>query len=325
MSRASLSLLPCVLALSACIELNPARPPPDHATLAPGGVWVAYNLGCEVGCDQIRRGDRILAVDGRPVDSGAEIDAINLARGAPLTLTIARYSTDEVVDVTLVATPDDRHPPIAALPPLLTVGTAALDRAPEWARSKLFGHAIPALRIYRADEPRGFVTGRQLYGRGALLVVWELPPMLEERRNSLNELPAVYAHLQEYADELEEAGVDVYFITDFRADPSFRAKARRYAEPGPRGFIPIYQLSSLPNNPNVLGLENAASDIREGLFDYLQAPVVLVFDRRGIVRFHARGFPVGTHETLATAVDFALHALPDVPPARAMGTLARAG
>ncbi len=54
--------------LGACgPELDPARPPPAHGDLAPGGVWVAYNLGCEVGCDQIERGNRILAIDGPSV------------------------------------------------------------------------------------------------------------------------------------------------------------------------------------------------------------------------------------------------------------------
>lgn len=323
MSRTSLSLLPCALALSACVELNPARPPPDHATLAPGGVWVAYNLGCAQGCDEVRRGDRIVAVDGRPVTSGAEVDAIDLARNQPLALKVARHGTDEVVDVTIVAEPNDRLPPIAALPPLLTVGAAALDRAPEWARGRLFGHAIPAIRFYRADEPRGFVTGRQLYGRGALLVVWELPRMIEERRASLAQIPGVYAHLQQYSDALEAAGVDAYFVTDFRAEPAFRDEARAGADAGESGFIPIYELSSSPNNGNTVGLEGSAADIREWLFDFTLAPVVLVFDRRGIVRFHTRGFPAGAHDTLAVAIDFALHALPDVPAASPGTTLAR--
>jgi hypothetical protein len=58
------------LALAACgPELNPPRAPEG---LADGGVYVAYNRGCELGCDRLRRGDRILAVDGLAVASGAE-------------------------------------------------------------------------------------------------------------------------------------------------------------------------------------------------------------------------------------------------------------
>src|SRR5690606_14790569 len=125
-------------------------------------------------------------------------------------LQVAKYGSEEIREVTIVAAPNEKLPPIPAAPPLFTVGADALDRAPEWARSKLFGHAIPALRLYRADEPRGFITGRELYGRAALLVIWELPLMIEERRESLRVLPHVYAHLQEFSDELAEAGVDAY-------------------------------------------------------------------------------------------------------------------
>ncbi|WAS92502.1 hypothetical protein [Nannocystis punicea] len=322
MQRSLLSALTLSLGLCACgPELNPPRPPPAHGQLAPGGVWVAYNLGCEVGCDEIKRGDRILAVDGRPVSSGAEIDQIDLARNAPLKLQVAKYGGNEIREVTIVARPNELLPPIAAAPPMFTVGADALDRAPDWARSKLFGHAIPAIRFYRADEPRGFVTGRELYGRAALLVIWELPPMIEERRNSLAVLPAVYAQMQEFSDELAAAGVDTYFVTDFRAEPAFRDTVREHADPGPNGFIPIFQLYSSPNNGNTVGLEGSAADIREAMFDYLAAPVVVIFDRRGIVRFHTRGFPAGAKDTLSVAIDFALHSLTDAPAPRALASI----
>lgn len=322
--RPVLSALTLSLGLCACgPELNPPRPPPAHGELAPGGVWVAYNLGCEVGCEEIKRGDRILAVDGRLVSSGAEIDQINLARNAPLKLQVAKYGSNEIRDVTIVAAPNELLPPIPAAPPMFTVGAEALDRAPDWARSKLFGHAIPALRLYRADEPRGFVTGRELYGRAALLVVWELPLMIEERRRSLQLLPEVYAHLQEFSDELQAAGVDPYFITSFRAEPAFRDSVRVNADPGPAGYIPVFQLASSPSNGNTVGLEGSAADIREVIHDYQLEPVVMIFDRRGIVRFHTRGFPVGPRDTLAVAIDFALHSLvdgPTLPPGTAVAS-----
>lgn len=317
MSSPGLVLSVVALSLCACgPELNPARPPPEHGELAPGGVWVAYNLGCAEGCAQIRRGDRILAVDGRPVSSGAELDAIDLARGEPLALRVARYGGAEVDDVTIVAEPNERLPPIAGAPPLFTVGAAALDRAPEWARSKLFGHAIPALRFYRVDEPRGFVTGRELYGRAAVIVVWEFPPMMRAAAASKAAIPGVYADLQAASDELQAAGVDSYFVTQGRAPPEFREHVRSAAEPGPNGFIPIFQLSSNPNNGNTVGLEGSAADIHEAMFDNARVPAVIIFDRRGIVRFHARGFPTGPKDTLAAAIEFALHELVDGPAAR---------
>ena len=96
---------------------------------------------------------------------------------------------------------------------------------------------------------------------------------------------------------------------------------RAQADPGPNGFIPIFQLSSSPNNGNTVGLEGSAADIREAMFDYLAAPVVLIFDRRGIVRFHTRGFPAGPQETLSVAIDFALHSLTDAPPVKALASV----
>jgi hypothetical protein len=89
-------------------------------------------------------------------------------------------------------------PPLTAVPPLLTVGAAALDRAPEWARLRLFGHAIPAMRLYRGEEPRGYINGRELYGRGAVILVWELPYLLAQTRALWAELPGFYAQLQRH-------------------------------------------------------------------------------------------------------------------------------
>lgn len=303
------------LALAACgPELNPARPPPTHEDLAPGGVWVAYNLGCARGCDQIQRGDRILAVDGRPVATGAEIDALDLANGAPRRLTLAPRGQRPARDVTIVAAPHDELPPIPAAPPLFTVGAAALDLAPAWARQRLFGHAIPALRLYRPEEPRGYVNGRQLYGRASLIVVWEYPTMIEPRKQSWALIPGVYAHLQARGDELRAAGVDTYFVADFRAEPAFRAHARSEVTALDSPLPPIFQLASSPDDPNTLGIEGAAADIREALDDNLAAPVVLVIDHRGIVRFHARGLPLGPHDTIAAAIQLALLARLDAPP-----------
>ncbi len=184
---------------------NPAVPPPSSAQLSGGGVWVAYNLGCSAGCDKIERGDRILAVDGKPVSSGAELDAADLTRGAPVAVKVAKYGGGSI-DVQLTATPHTNLPPIKAVPPLLTVGAAALDRAPEWARLRLFGHAIPALRLYRGEEPRGYINGRELYGRGAVIMLWEFPWLIGHQNAMWAELPGFYAQIQARADELAAAG-----------------------------------------------------------------------------------------------------------------------
>jgi hypothetical protein len=339
----SLSSVALAAALaSACgANPNPPVPPPSSAELSGGGVWVAYNLGCDAGCDQIRRGDRILAVDGEPVASGAEYDAANVARGAPVTLQVARYGGGAPVDVQLVARPHEL-PPARDVPPLLTVGAAALDRAPEWARLRLFGHAIPAMRLYRGEEPRGYVNGRELYRRGAVLFVWEMPWLLAQTRALWAELPGFYAQIQRHDPALQAIGVDTFFVfpsaEDSRgwrtdADPRVidapsggenlkmaineetRAHIRSELPPGTTDLVPLFLLESGDMDPNTLGLENPASDIREWLFDRIYAPVILIIDHRGIVRFHSRDFPIGPEETIEAAVQFALRDLGDPPAA----------
>lgn len=323
---------------------NPAVPPPSSAQLAGGGVWIAYNLGCKQGCDQIQRGDRIVAVDGQPVNTGAELDAAGITRGEPVALAIDRHKGGKA-EVTIVATPNNDYPPIKDAPPFWTVGAKALDRAPEWARLRLFGHAIPALRMYRGEDPRGYVNGREMYGRGAVILVWELPWLISQTREMWNELPKFYAQLQAQDAALQAAGVDTYFVfptvdesrqlrpeagpnlapsdpspegsTRFAINKETRDHIRSLVPPGTSDLIPLFLLESAPNDPNTVGLEHQASDIREWLFDRIYAPVILVIDHRGIVRFHTRDFPIGPKETIDAAVQFALTQLGDGPPVAA--------
>ncbi len=330
-----------VWALGSCgSSNNPPVPPPSSTELAGGGVWVAYNLGCKTGCDQISRGDRILAVDGRKVTTGPELDAANIARGTPVKVQVARHRGGAPVEVDLLATPHTDMPPLKSAPPFWTVGTAALDRAPEWARLRLFGHAIPALRLYRGEEPRGYINGRELYGRGAVILVWELPWLLASTRDFWKELPGFYAMLQKHDPALQASGVDTYFVfpsaeeSRFRrpdADPDVvdthvgtdtlrfainketRDHIRSEVPPGTTDLVPLFLLESASDDPNNLGLENPASDIREWLFDRIYAPVILVIDHRGIVRWHSRDFPIGPEETVQAAIQFALTQLPDGP------------
>lgn len=340
--RRSAALLAAAVLWACGSVKNPPVPPPSSAELAGGGVWVAYNLGCKLGCDQISRGDRILAVDGRPVATGAELDAANLTRGTPVKVQVARHDGSGPVEVSLLATPHTDMPPLKAAPPFWTVGTAALDRAPEWARLRLFGHAIPAMRLYRGEEPRGYINGRELYGRGAVILVWELPWLLGHTREFWAELPGFYAQLQSHDPALMAAGVDTYFVfpsvdeskarrpmadpeivnagtgTDtlrFAINKETRDHIRSEVPPGTTDLIPLFLLESAADDPNNLGLEHPASDIREWLFDRIYAPVILVIDHRGIVRWHSRDFPIGPEETIEAAVQFALTQLPDGPAA----------
>lgn len=117
-------------------QLNPSVPTPPPGSLATQpGVWVAYNLGYAQGCEQIHRGDSITAIDGKPVTTGAEVEAADLARGTPVKVSL-RSRKHGPMEVTVVATPNELLRPIERAPPLYTVGTAALDRAPGWARLK---------------------------------------------------------------------------------------------------------------------------------------------------------------------------------------------
>lgn len=283
-------------ALLAACERNPPRPPPTAADLAGGGVWIAHNLGCERGCDRLRRGDRILAVDGRPVSSGAELDAIGLARGEPVSLRITPHRAGTTRDVTLVATPSD--------PPLLTVGAAALDRAPAWAREPLFARAIPALGLVRRTDPHELLTGRQLHGRAALLVLWPPPTRLAERRARDAALPALHARLQAHHEALQRAGV-------YTALAGFATRPLR-DDPRTRGPLPVFDhVAEAPQ----FGVDRV--DLHAELFGRAHAAAIVILDRRGVVRFHARGFPAGLSDTIDLAVDFALHALRDEPEAAA--------
>ncbi len=328
------------LSFGACMSSpNPPVPPPSSAELSGGGAWVAYNLGCELGCDQIKRGDRILAVDGKPVSTGAELDA-PLSRGTPVALTVARHAGGPPAQVQLIGAPHTELTPIDAVPPLLTIGAAALDRAPEWARLRLFGHATPAMRLYRGDEPRGFINGRQLHGRGAVIFVWELPWLLGMQQALWAELPGFYAQLQKHQTALQAAGIDVYFVFPseqesrnrrpgndapvamatpggdtlrFAINQETRDHIRSQVPPTTPDQIPLFLLDSATDDPNNLGIEHAASDIREWLYDGVLASVILVIDERGIVRFHSRDFPLGPEETIEAAVQFALHDLHEGP------------
>ncbi len=311
------------LLLSACAgQLNPSVPTPKPGELGKQpGVWVAYNLGCQRGCDQIHRGDIITAIDGEPVTRGDQVDDARLARGTPVRLEVQSRKRGKI-EVTLVATPNEYMRPIEDAPPLWTIGTEALDRAPAWARLKAFGHATPAMRIYRLDDPRGFRNGRDLYGRHTLLVYWTpYNYLIQDQRRGVAQLPRVYAQLQAHEAELRAAGVDTYFMFQGRYDPIVRNYTRSLINLDTYGWapnlIPIVANVTDAGNANTLGLEHQASDLNELLFnDGHVGPILLVIDARGIVRWHSRGWykedPV---QSIDAVIDFAVRHVGNTPPA----------
>lgn len=317
-----LALLLGAALLTACgTQLNASvkTPPAGELTRTPG-AWVAYNLGCKLGCKEIRRGDLITAVDGKPISSGAEIDDVDLARGTPVQLDVYRPRTGEALQVQLVAEPNEYMAPIAHVPPLWTVGTAALDRAPAWARLKAFGHATPAMRLYKMDSPREYVDGRDLFGRAALIVLWVPDRYTQHTVMAYHDvLLQWYAGLQERRAELTASGVDTYLVFNGRVAEVDRRNLRAQAvgdETYRASSVPIYANTSFPNNPSTRGLEHAAADFNEMVFnDGRYGPIIMIVDPRGIVRWHSRGFehtgdPI---DTLNVAIEFSLQALDDRP------------
>ncbi len=321
MLRAGLFALVSVL-LGACANASVPTPKPGELAARPG-VWVAYNLGCKQGCDRIRRGDIITAIDGQPVTSGAEVDAADLARGTPVQVDLwSRKHGDQ--RITLLATPNKYMQPIAHAPPLWTVGAEALDRAPAWARLKAFGHATPALRFYRLDDPRGFRDGRALYGRHTLIVYWAGGNVkLQDQRRYIALLPQIYARLQAHEPELSAAGIDTILLTNGRVSPLTRKFIRSQIAIDAYGWapnmIPIVANETYTNNPNTRGLQHQAADLNELLFnDGHLGTILLVIAARGIVRWHSRGWHDGDPvRSIETVVDFAIHQLSDTPPAEA--------
>lgn len=322
MRRFGLVLL---LAASGCgTNLNPPVPPPDSADLE-GGVWVAYNYGCD-GCEAIRRGDRILAIDGAPVSSGVEVDAIDLADGRTHTITGVRHGGGEPFAASIVAAPNPNYPPLEGVQPLRVVGAEALDRAPEWARGPMFGHAIPALRLYREEAPRGYVNGRQLLGRALVLVIWVYTGTYTEKQYYRELAPRLYARYQAQVSALKAAEVDPIFVVPHNTSPHTRSELRALA-PVSDGYIPVYNLASDPDGAHTVGLQGSASDLLEGLFNAggITDPVIVIFDARGIVRWHSREFPLGPEASLDAAIEFATTELVDAPAwARPRGSLERA-
>jgi len=144
------------------------------ADLAKGGVYVAYNNGfseCTKGCDQIKKGDLILALNGEPVGSATDLRMSKIATGEPVKLKVFKKATQTETEVEFVATPSAKLAPIKEAPPLWLVGAAELNKAPDWARKDLFGHASPSAMLVSTEG--GILDGRQLLGKKRFIVFWD--------------------------------------------------------------------------------------------------------------------------------------------------------
>ncbi|PRP92381.1 hypothetical protein ENSA5_49510 [Enhygromyxa salina] len=291
--------------------------------LKPGGVYVTYvqPQDCS-GCDALDRGDLIQEVDGTPVLTTDELLAKNLTDGQPHKIKYFDKSADnEVKEIEITATPNNSMAPIKDAPPFWTVGAEELDRAPSWARRRLFGHASPQLLLVNSDG--GFVNGRDLYGKKVLMVMFDWAAASDRQNGALS-----MQVLQKAQADLKNGGVEIVFAqiahpqqreiapmndTDLRQ--FFKDNQVGEAEGGPLPPPPLYRMpNKTEDNPTrVLGLE--------GAFTYYEAigeaPNVFVLDEHGIIRWHSAGttpdptgeIPVDMVYTINEAVLFARDSL----------------
>ncbi len=283
---------------------------PTQKDLAPGGVYVAYNMGCQTGCDQVKKGDLIQAVNGQSVKSGLDFDRANVVTGQPVKLAFLRPSTGERKEVQIVATPKEL-PPLENVPPFWTVGAEELNQAPEWARKRMFGHAMPSCMLVNSNG--GTVDGRSLYGKKHLLVFWD-----HQTREEQAAAVAYFQVLQKAQADLNAKAVDVLFVQHqfVRAgtsqargqdvgmseagggvvrkapmnDSDLRAFQAQWQVKTPEGAplpqVPTYRFPNKMeyNAARELGLEGAYTFIE----NLTESPAIVLLDDRGIVRWHSQ-------------------------------------
>jgi len=260
---------------------------PSQADLAPGGVYVAYNNGCEQGCSEIAKGDLIQTLDGNPVATREAL--AGLTDGKPHRLTVVSGSASKTVE--LVATPKSNMPPIAAVPPFWLASAEQLNATPEWARRRMFGHASPSVMLVSVDG--GIVDGRQLYGKKHLMVYWDWGDRVEEA--AAVDFMQV---LQKAQADLAARGVSIMFVhvrfpSGRKApmkDSDLRAWQKQWSvTEGGHTYppLPFYRAPNETefNRAREVGMENAFT-VAENLG---QSPTIVLLDEGGIVRWHSEG------------------------------------
>jgi hypothetical protein len=287
--------------------------------LDPGGVYVAYNLGCEAGCDQIQKGDLIQKMDGTTVKAVADLEKI--ADGKPHKLDIVAKDTKAAKSVEITASPKNNLPPLKDTPPFWLASAEDLKKTPTWARRRMFGHASPMVMLVSSDG--GILDGRQLYGQKRFMVYWDWGDRVEEA--AAVDFMQV---LQKAQGDLKAKNIDIMFVhikfpTGRKApmnDTDLRAWQKKWAvKEGGRSLdpLPFYRFPNETefNAARELGMENAYT-VRENLGG---SPAILLLDERGIVRWHSEGIvdpqlaepevKDPEQSTIIAAVKFALNQL----------------
>jgi hypothetical protein len=285
------ALLSLPLLLSACDDPFTV----SSKELKPGGVYVTYVQPQDcTGCDKMTRGDLIQSIDGTAVKTAADVKAANITDGQPHKIKFLDSSSKFAeTEIEITAQPNNSMAPLENAPPFWSVGAEELDRAPSWARRRLFGHASPQLLLVNSDG--GFVNGRDLYGRKILMVFFDWAAASDRQNGAL-----AMQVLQKAQADLKAKNVEIVFAqikhpqerdiapmndTDLRAFFNDNQVSER--EGGPLPPPPLYRMpNKTEDNPTrVLGLE--------GAFTYMEAigeaPNIFVLDENGIIRWHSAG------------------------------------
>lgn len=261
--------------------------------LKPGGIFVAFNNGC-TGCERIGFGDLIQEVDGKAVNTTAEMDAITLTDGQPHKLKVYKQNSKEVIDLEITAQPNNSLPPLKDAPPFFYVGANELDAAPgSWARRRHFGHVSPQIQLVNADG--GIINGRDFYGKKHFVVFWDWQTQQQQA-----DAAVFFRVMQKAQADLKAKGIDMVFahvtlpgqarkpaandtdIRNFAASQQVKEK-----DGGPFPFPPLYRY------PNATEFNEAQSLGLEGARTYLEgigaSPAILIIDDHGVVRWHSEG------------------------------------
>jgi hypothetical protein len=317
----ALGLVSLIAGATAC-DGGSSSPPTVSVTseeLAPGGVYIVYmnaSADCSQGCNELAKGDLILEVDGQPVSTATDTRNSKIATGEPVKLKVLKKDTKETKEVVLVAKPTDKLPPVKDAPPFWTVGAAALDKAPEWARRAHFGHVAPSIMLVNADG--GILSGRDLVGKKRLIVFWDIATREEQAQAA-----DIMGVLQMAQADLNAKNIDVMFTqiqfpSNTRQAPWNDSALREFQTNNGKSDMPPLPLYRFPNSTEYnaakeVGLEGATSYIQ-----YLRAPpAIVVLDENGVVRWHSEGVqtPPADHVnakvpppqfTIIEAIEFAL-------------------
>jgi len=275
------------LALSGCDPSGSGGfPIPQNRDLKAGGVYVAYNLGCEAGCDQVKKGDLIQKVDGKEVSTAESVGT--LADNKPHKLELLSADSMEPKTVEITASPKQNLDPIDDAPPFWLVSAEQLNQAPSWARRRMFGHASPSVMLVSADG--GILDGRQLYGKKRFIVYWDWGDR-EEEAAAIDFMQV----MQKAQADLVNKGYELMFVhlqfPSGRKAPMNDSDLRAWQDKfGVKEGLPNVPLYRFPNATEF----NAAREVgMEGAFTVIEnlsrSPSIVILNENGIVMWHSEG------------------------------------